>query len=111
MISCAGGGWEFESVKATGLESLMGHFALNCAGTLVLFHATRDLLLTEVGRDGEGGGERKFILISSSLGAIGEMEGAIPSLAYGVGKAGANYLLRKLAFEEKGMVAVAIHPG
>lgn len=115
VICSAGGGWEFESVKDTRVHSLMEHFGVNCVGSLVLFHATRDLLLAPQGgdakEDGTGVGERKFILISSSLGSIEDMEGAIPSLAYGIGKTGANYLVRKIAFEEGGLVALAIHPG
>jgi norsolorinic acid ketoreductase len=41
------------------------------------------------------------------------MEGAVPSLAYGISKAGANYLVRKVHFEceKEGLVALAIHPG
>lgn len=41
------------------------------------------------------------------------MEGACPSLAYGVSKAGANYLVRKVHFEceKEGLVALSIHPG
>lgn len=111
VISCAGLGRDFESVKDTGLASLGEHFWANCGGSLVLFQATRDLLLVEKSGDGKEVGERKFILISSSLGSIGDMEGAIPSLAYGVSKAGANYFLRKVAFEEGGLVALAVHPG
>ena len=51
------------------------------------------------------------MLISSSLGSIGEMEGEAPSLAYGVSKAGANYFVRKVHFEHKDVSAVAVHPG
>jgi norsolorinic acid ketoreductase len=39
------------------------------------------------------------------------MEGAAPTLAYGVSKAGANYFIRKVHFEHEGIVAVAVHPG
>ncbi|KAL5330058.1 hypothetical protein ACEPPN_003582 [Leptodophora sp. 'Broadleaf-Isolate-01'] len=39
------------------------------------------------------------------------MEGAVPSLAYGISKAAANYFVRKMHFEERGVVAVAVHPG
>lgn len=35
----------------------------------------------------------------------------MPSLAYGVSKAAANYFVRKVHFEEKGIVAMAVHPG
>lgn len=41
------------------------------------------------------------------------MEGAVPTLAYGISKAGANYLVRKVHFEceREGLVSLAIHPG
>jgi NAD(P)-dependent dehydrogenase (short-subunit alcohol dehydrogenase family) len=39
------------------------------------------------------------------------MEGAAPTLAYGVSKAGANYFVRKVHFEHAGVVALAVHPG
>ncbi|CAG8962182.1 hypothetical protein HYFRA_00005232 [Hymenoscyphus fraxineus] len=109
VVACAGLGDGFQSVRETGLEELMGGFWVNAMGVLVLFQGVRGLLLTK--NEGVGGKEGKFILISSSLGSIGEMEGAVPSLAYGVSKAAANYLLRKISFEERGIVARAIHPG
>ncbi len=55
--------------------------------------------------------EKKFIFISSSLGSIAAMEDAAPTLAYGVSKAAANYFVRKIHYEEKRIIALAIHPG
>lgn len=60
--------------------------------------------------DGEGR-EAKFILISSSLGSIGAMESAVPSLAYGFSKAAADYFVRKVHFEEQDITTLAVHPG
>jgi norsolorinic acid ketoreductase len=57
------------------------------------------------------GNPSKVILVSSSLGSIADMEGAAPTLAYGISKAGANYFIRKVHFEHPSIVAVAIHPG
>lgn len=53
------------------------------------------------------------MFVSSSLGSIGDMEGAVPSTAYGVSKVGANYLVRKAHFEgeREELVAFAVHPG
>lgn len=49
--------------------------------------------------------------MSSVLGSIGELRHAGPSLAYGMSKAAANFLVRKVHFECDGVTAVAIHPG
>jgi norsolorinic acid ketoreductase len=36
--------------------------------------------------------------------------GAAPTLAYGVSKAGANYFVKKVHFENEGVTAVVVHP-
>lgn len=54
----------------------------------------------------------KFILVSSALGSIGALGGEVgPALAYGMSKAAANFFVRKVHFEHRDVVAVAIHPG
>ncbi|PVH76782.1 NAD(P)-binding protein [Cadophora sp. DSE1049] len=114
IIANAGIGSSFLSSKDTPLSSLTEHYETNTLGPILLYQTLYPLLTSKDKNDNEEGGEgdeRKFVLISSSLGSIGAMEGAVPSLAYGVSKAAANYFVRKVHFEEKGVVAVAVHPG
>ncbi|KAG4413000.1 hypothetical protein IFR04_013859 [Cadophora malorum] len=54
----------------------------------------------------------KFLVITSSIGSITDMEKyPVPFFAYGISKAAANYLVRKVAFENPKVVAVAFNPG
>lgn len=106
VIASAGLGASFQSSLATPLAAVVDHFHTNTLGPLALFHALYPLLDAR-----EGGEAAKFVLVSSSLGSIGDMEGRTPSLAYGVSKAGANYFVRKVHFECPGITAFAIHPG
>ncbi|RDL31965.1 NAD(P)-binding protein [Venustampulla echinocandica] len=107
LIANAGVGFSFNDVMETSLDSILAHVHANTLGPIALYQALRPLLLSAV----EKGRSAKFLLISSSLGAIGQMEGNAPSLAYGLSKAAANYLVRKVHFEEKGITTLAIHPG
>lgn len=104
LILNAGAATSFQSSKDTRIEELQSHFEINTLFPIAIYQALRPFLLTS-------GENRKLIYISSSLGSIGEMEGNIPSLAYGVSKAGANYFVRKVHFEEGELVTLAIHPG
>ncbi|KAH6723066.1 hypothetical protein BKA61DRAFT_638119 [Leptodontidium sp. MPI-SDFR-AT-0119] len=110
IIANAGTGTSFHVSNTTPLSSLMENFEINTLGPIMLYQTLYPLLTAKA--KGEGvAGEGKFILISSSLGSIAAMEGAVPSLAYGISKAAANYFVRKVHFEERGVVAVAVHPG
>lgn len=109
IIANAGVGSSFLSSKDTPLSSLTEYYETNTLGPILLYQTLYSLLTAKI--QDEGDEERKFVLISSSLGSIGAMEGAVPSLAYGVSKAAANYFVRKVHFEEKGIVAMAVHPG
>jgi norsolorinic acid ketoreductase len=103
VIANAGAGETFESSLSTPLSELRQSFEINTIGPIKLFQAAFPLLQRST--------NPKFILISSSLGSIGAMEGNIPSLAYGVSKAAANYFVRKVHFEHEEVTAVALHPG
>ncbi|PMD19096.1 NAD(P)-binding protein [Hyaloscypha hepaticicola] len=101
LILNAGLGSSFHPILSTPLLSLLSHFESNTLLPIHLFQTLHPLLSNP----------SKVILISSSLGSIAEMEGAAPTLAYGISKAGANYFIRKVHFEHPSIVAVAIHPG
>ncbi|KAK0119660.1 hypothetical protein ONS95_011097 [Cadophora gregata] len=109
IIANAGIGSSFLSAKDTPLSSLTEHYETNALGPILLYQTLYSLLTAK--NEEREDDERKFVLISSSLGSIDAMEGAMPSLAYGVSKAAANYFIRKVHFEEKGVVAIAVHPG
>lgn len=54
----------------------------------------------------------KFVVISSRAGSITEgTKASFGVLPYGVSKAGANYLARKLHYENKGLIVFPITPG
>ena len=54
----------------------------------------------------------KFITIGSSAGSIGGMERQpIPNAVYGPSKAMVNWLMRKMHFENEGLVVFPMHPG
>ncbi|TAQ91587.1 hypothetical protein B7494_g100 [Chlorociboria aeruginascens] len=103
IIASAGGGSSFQSSIDTTLASLREAFEINTLGPISLYQCLEPLLLK--------GGNGKLVLISSSLGSIGGIERAVPCLAYGVSKAGANFFVHKVHFEEEGVVAMAVHPG
>ncbi|CZT45528.1 related to aflatoxin biosynthesis ketoreductase nor-1 [Rhynchosporium secalis] len=121
VIANAGTGTSFESAKDASLSSLTENWETNTLGPILLYQTLYPLLTVETedeaseqAREKEEKGERrdrKFILISSSLGSIEAMEGGVPSLAYGISKAAANYFIRKVHFEEKRIVVLAVHPG
>ncbi|KAL2070514.1 hypothetical protein VTL71DRAFT_13540 [Oculimacula yallundae] len=108
VIANAGTGTSFAAAKDTVISDMRDNWEVNTLGPILLYQALYPLLTSasESGKD-----ERKFILISSSLGSIEAMEGGVPSLAYGVSKAAGNYFVRKVHFEEKGIVTLAVHPG
>jgi norsolorinic acid ketoreductase len=103
IIANAGAGETFESTISTPLSELRQSFEINALGPIKLFQAAYPLF--------QKSANPKFIFISSSLGSIGAMEGNVPSLAYGVSKAAANYFVRKIHFEHEEVTAVAVHPG
>lgn len=103
IIANAGAGETFESTIATPISELRQSFEINTLGPIKLFQAAYPLLKKST--------NPKFVFISSSLGSIGAMEGNVPSLAYGVSKAAANYFVRKVHFEHEEVTAVAVHPG
>ena len=57
---------------------------------------------------------KKFILITSSVGSIASLPHEnLPSTAYGMSKAAANWFAKKVSveFAERGLVVGIFHPG
>jgi norsolorinic acid ketoreductase len=56
--------------------------------------------------------EPKFFVVSTNIASLGLMEHIpLQALSYGVSKVAANYIVRKLHFENPELVSVALHPG
>ncbi|PQE07649.1 toxin biosynthesis ketoreductase protein [Rutstroemia sp. NJR-2017a BBW] len=126
LILNAGQATSFRSVAETSLDEMREHFEVNTLWPVALWQVLRPFFFPRSEQMGtetkdivgnEGTGEiderevRKVIYISSSLGSIAGMESGVPSLAYGVSKAGGDYFVRKVHFEEEGVVSFALHPG
>lgn len=89
----------------TPAQEMKDHYEVNVIGPLVLFQATYPLLKASTNSP-------KFVLISSRTGSI--TNGAVYPwgiLTYGASKAAANYLARKLHFENDGLIVFPICPG
>ncbi|KAK5989326.1 Norsolorinic acid ketoreductase nor1 [Cladobotryum mycophilum] len=94
----------YPTAREAALEDLREHFEVNTLGPLALFQATIPLLEKTPGS--------KFVGISSSAASISGINHASePESAYGLSKAGLNYLVRKMAFENEGVIIFSIHPG
>ncbi len=102
MIANAGISSSFAPVASTALKDVKEHLAVNGIGPLLLFQSVLELL-----KNGS-----KFAIVNSAMGSIGAMETRpFPFFAYGASKAFANYLIRKIHFENEELVAFAIDPG
>lgn len=94
----------YETVMETSPAALQEHFAVNVAGTLALFQAMAPLLKAST--------SPKFVVISSFIGSMGDMEQyPFPATALGISKAALNFLVRKIHFENDWLVAFPLHPG
>lgn len=105
VIANAGIASHWGDTKDVQAEEVLTHFKVNTMGPLLLYQATRDLLLAAKG-------EPKFFLISSVLGSVTKGP-YIPfkMVAYGMSKAAGNYFARKTNVEEDRIVVVPVHPG
>jgi len=91
-------------VLKTPAEQVRKHFEVNTIAPMLLLQASIPLL--------EESSSPKFLVITSSIGPITNMENVpIPIYAYGVSKGAANYLVRKIAFENPKLVSAAFNPG
>ncbi|KAH6714193.1 hypothetical protein BKA61DRAFT_551591 [Leptodontidium sp. MPI-SDFR-AT-0119] len=91
-------------VLETTPDTVRRHFEVNTIGPLTLIQAFMPLLLAS--------SSPKFLVITSSIGSIADMESfPVPFFAYGISKSAANYLVRKIAFENPTVVSAAFNPG
>ncbi|KAI5364212.1 Putative short-chain dehydrogenase/reductase SDR, NAD(P)-binding domain superfamily [Septoria linicola] len=86
---------------------LLSHIQVNVIGPLLLFQHLLPFL-TNNNSNSSG----KFIAMSSSAGSIGGQEALpVPTSVYGTSKAALNYIVRKMHFENEGLVVLAMEPG
>lgn len=85
-------------------SDLMEHFDVNTAGPIRLFQAVLPLL--------QKGTDPKFMVLTSAVATISGMEFMPLALSSnGASKAAMNFLVRKIHFENEGLIAFAVHPG
>ncbi|KAM6478626.1 hypothetical protein HDV62DRAFT_382744 [Trichoderma sp. SZMC 28011] len=91
-------------VMEMALDDVSAHVAVNTLAPIALLQAAKSLL--------QNAANPRFVVISSSVGSIAEIEGYPVQLgAYGASKAAINYLMRKVHFEEKWLTSMVICPG
>lgn len=87
------------TIASATLTQLRSDFEINTIGPIVLFQAFESLLSAS---DALGGA--KFIIVSSVLGQITEASDYSYD-AYGISKAGANFVAKKLSQEIPGLIS------
>ncbi|KZO92374.1 NAD(P)-binding protein [Calocera viscosa TUFC12733] len=104
IIANAGIAKYFGGIADMPLDEIREHFEVNVVGPTVLFQSAWPLL--------KASSKPEFVVISSAAGSIAA-GAALPVgfFAYGVSKAGVNYLAMKLHSEHPELVVVDIHPG
>jgi norsolorinic acid ketoreductase len=104
VIANAGISNYFGKAAVTPVEEMLSHFKINTVASLLLFHAAVPLLNAAT--------NPKFIAISSGAASISNM-GNLPvaNSAYGSSKAAANFVTRKIHFENPNLIAFPVQPG
>lgn len=104
VIANAGISRYFGKATVTPAEEMLSHFKINTVAPLLLFQATFPLL--------NNAPSPKFITITSGAGSISNM-GNLPveNTAYGSSKAAANFVTRKIHFENPNLIAFPVQPG
>lgn len=89
------------SVEASDLQS---HYLVNAIGPVLLFQATLPLL--------QKSDSAKFFNMSTFAASITDIDQfPAQSVSYGMSKAAANYVIRKLHFDHESIVVQSLHPG
>lgn len=104
LISNAGLMGPIAPTLQTPAQQVREQLEVNTIGPLNLIQAFFSLL--------EKSDAPKFLVLTSSLGSIGDMESLpVPFFGYGLSKAAVNYLVRKLHFENPKLTSMAFNPG
>jgi len=99
LTSTSGSSTGRATIASATLTQLRSDFEINTIGPIVLFQAFESLLSAS---DARGGA--KFIIVSSVLGQIAEASDYSYD-AYGISKAGANFVAKKLSQEVPGLIS------
>lgn len=104
VIANAGISAYFGKAAVTPAKEIIEHFNINTVAPLLLFQATFSLLkLAETPR---------FLVISSGAGSLGGVESLpVENTAYGTSKAGVNFVIRRIHYENPSLIAFSINPG
>ena len=111
VIGNAASSVAFRSILESDATSLKADFEANAVTVLKLFQVCWPRLAKSDVQDAR---RKKFILISSSVGSIGGLdEESFPITSYGMSKAAANWLAKKISveFKEESLAVGIIHPG
>lgn len=104
VIANSGIAEAYHLASITPLDAVRKHFEVNTIGPLALFQSFLPLLLNAK--------NPKFVVISTGAGSIGDMDKVpMPVTAYGSSKAAVNFIVRKIHFENEGLIAFPLHPG
>ena len=94
----------FQKVSEMKSSDLLHHCDVNAAGPVRLFQAVLPLL--------EKAAAPKFMAVSTGVATIAGMEHfPFTVSSYGASKAALNFLVRRIHFENEGLIAFAVHPG
>lgn len=105
VIANAGILGQTKRVRDSAANDFLEHFRINTLGPILLYKATTVLL-------NASNQIPKFIIVSSNLGSNGQMDDyPMPLAAYGVSKAGANWIAGKIHREEEKLVVIPMQPG
>ncbi|KAF8970814.1 NAD(P)-binding protein [Flammula alnicola] len=104
VVANAGISTYLGSAAETPIETFREHFEVNVTGVLILFQAVYDLL--------KASASPKFVPITSGIASLtAYISLPIGNAAYGVSKAGLNWLSRKIHFENEWLTCFPLAPG
>ncbi|KAK0621566.1 putative aflatoxin biosynthesis ketoreductase nor-1 [Bombardia bombarda] len=106
VVANAGFGTVYGDLSQAKIDDVRELYDINAIGPLRLFQAVRPLL------EAEGTERPRFVLIGTPIASIGAMEKSpFPMLAYGMSKAAAHYMTRKVHCESERLTAFVVDPG
>jgi norsolorinic acid ketoreductase len=104
LVANAGILTRFGPALETPAKDLIDVFSVNAVAPLVQLQGLWPLM-----QKSEKPG---FYVVSTNIASLGLMEHIpLPAISYGVSKVAANYIVRKLHFENPELISVALHPG
>ncbi|KAJ9101484.1 hypothetical protein QFC19_005135 [Naganishia cerealis] len=114
VIANAGITTGFVPANVEDISVFKSAFEVNTLGPLYLYQASYPLLITSrTGKSSQSIPAPKFFITSSGLGSLGAFFSSMILPAYGISKAGANYLALAVHHqtEDVGAVVIPYHPG